>query len=134
MKAPTDGTKLCRPLSDLANDPDNLRKILGLYLDPSLPGRIEWNADELLFQASGTGYDGDPQMMGMHINGRICRFGLVNGRLAYELPSEVGKILYMLKSMGYWLYGANLYQARLYEKYIRTGVSNLVKRDAIDHF
>ena len=127
MKRPT--TKAPIPLSQLPNNAMDFRKILDLYLNLLKPFKNETKYDHVTFYVQGTGHDGQKQTLLMDKQGRIRRHIIDCDHpgkwQVIQLPAETGKVLYMLKSMGYELSGEFHFRAVRYQKYSSTGISNL---------
>jgi hypothetical protein len=109
-------------LADLPKHVQNLKAILDVYLDPKSAKRF-FQANHLIFHVTGIGYDGESQILFMNKNGIIRRLyiGMANNwHQVTSLPAETGKVLHMLKLMGYQLPGQGNRQAHLYHTYIQS--------------
>ena len=109
-------------LADLPKHVQNLNVILDMYLDPKA-ARGFFQANHLIFHVTGIGYDGESQILFMNKNGtiRCLHIGMANNRhQVTPLPAETGKVLHMLKLMGYQLPTQSNRQARLYHTYIQS--------------
>jgi len=127
MKRPT--TKTPIPLSELPNNIRNFRKILDLYLNLLKPFKNDTSCNHLTFYVRGTGHDGQQQTLLMDKQGRIRRHFMDKDQPdrwhVVFLPAETGKVLYMLKKMGYKLNPESQGRAVRYGRYTSTGISNL---------
>jgi hypothetical protein len=64
-------------LADLPKHVRDFKKVLGMYLDPKEAKQF-FNPGYSIFQACGTGYDGERQYFSMRGNGTIFRAYVVS--------------------------------------------------------
>jgi hypothetical protein len=88
-----------KALTDLINHPQDLRTVLGVYLDLSNPYEAVSNKAYPVFRAMGIGYDGELQGFSIGEKGFPSRWYRYGGRL----PRENGRILALLYQLGYEL-------------------------------
>ncbi|MCE7072007.1 hypothetical protein LZG74_16950 [Dyadobacter sp. CY327] len=123
-------------LSDLIKNQDDYNKILDVYLDPVKPRKMSkarWKGE--LFEAIGTGYDGEAQLIRLLVQGDGLRMYLdKKGHFDGNLPFQNGKILNMLKQMGYELTVDRTRMAYRYKNYTETGISHLDCREEEQSF
>jgi len=103
-----------KKLSDLTKHPQDLRKVLGVYLNLSKPYKAVSNRGHPVLLAYGFGYDGEYQGFVISEKGEPGRWYADEGRL----PREIGRILSMLHQLGYELPPVQMGIARRYQAYI----------------
>jgi hypothetical protein len=107
-------------LADLPKHVRDFKKVLDMYLDPKKPKSL-FPATHLIFHATETGYDGEHQVLYMNKKGVICRLSTLFSQSSFKtmnLPAETGKVLFILKEMGYKLPKKEERQAELYRTYM----------------
>lgn len=118
-------------LPNLIKNEIHLKAVLDVYLDPEKPRKVSkarWKGE--LFEAIGTGYDGETQLIRILVQGDGMRLYLdKKGNFDGHLPFQNGKILNMLKQFGYELTVDRTRMAYRYKHYTETGISHLDCRE-----
>jgi hypothetical protein len=118
-------------LLHLPRSQEHMSALINIYLDPKFPRKVTFKRyGGEMFQATGRGYDGEMQVIRIYSRGEGSRFYLDSkGYFKDRLPFETGKVLNMLKSLGYELRSDCTRIANRYKHYLETGISHLDTRE-----
>lgn len=122
-------------LRKIGDHRENMRRVLDVYLDPSFERRVSFKRYRgEIFEAFGVGYDGERQSFRLFARGNGDRFYLdKKGLKDCRAPFETGKVLCLVRSLGYELTSDFTRIALRYKRYVETGVSHLDNREELDN-